>query len=121
MKHKLGNITYNFNNTLIIKPQLTSRKGINNNNFFKSKNPIIVNIRERNNSINTRKKKSKSKIIFNSILSSNNSQDNYSTLSDKRYKNNKIEKILDSNDYNTLKKNLEIIKFEINKLNQKIT
>ena len=121
MKYKLGNITYNFNNTLIIKPQLTSRKGINNNNFFKSKNPIIVNIRERNNSINTRKKKSKSKIIFNSILSSNNSQENYSTLSDKRYKNNKIEKILDSIDYNTLKKNLEMIKFEINKLNQKIT
>ena len=119
MKLKLGNFKYNLNNDLIIKPQLTARQ--TKNNFLKSQNPIIVNVRKRNNSINTRKKKSKSKNIFNNILSSNNEQENYSALKDKRYNTSKIKKILDTNDYNTLKKNLEIIKFELNKLNQKIT
>ena len=118
MKLKLGNINHNINNDLIIKSQLTSRQA--KNNFFKLNNPIIVNKMERNNSLNTRKKKSKSKNIFNSFISSNNEQENYSTLNDKRYNKSKIKKLLDTNDYNTLKKNLEIIKFEINKLNQKI-
>ena len=119
MKLKLGNFIHKLKNDLIIKPQLTARS--TKNNFLKSQNHIIVNKRKRNNSINIRKKKSKSKNIFNSILLTNNEQENSSTLNSKRHNKSKIKKILDTNDYNTLKKNLELIKFELNKLNTKIT
>ena len=114
MKIKLGNFIHNLNNDLIINRQLTSRR--TKNNLVISQNPIIVNKMKKNNSINFKKKKSKSKNIFQSF----NEDENYSKINAKKYNKSEIKKLLDTNDYTTLKKNQEMIKFELNKLNKKI-
>ena len=114
MKIKLGNFIHNLNNDLIINQQLTSRR--TKNNLVISQNPIIVNKMKKNNSINSKKKKSKSKNIFQSF----NEDENYSKINAKKYNKSEIKKLLDTNDYTTLKKNQEMIKFELNKLNKKI-
>ena len=114
MKIKLGNFIHNLNNDLIINRQLTSRR--TKNNLVISQNPIIVNKMKKNNSINSKKKKSKSKNIFQSF----NEDENYSMINAKKYNKSEIKKLIDTNDYITLKKNFEMIKFELNKLNKKI-
>ena len=114
MKIKLGNFIHNLNNDLIINQQLTSSR--TKNNLVISQNPIIVNKMKKNNSINSKKKKSKSKNIFQSF----NEDENYSKINAKKYNKSEIKKLLDTNDYTTLKKNQEMIKFELNKLNKKI-
>ena len=114
MKIKLGNFIHNLNNDLIINRQLTSRR--TKNILVISQNPIIVNKMKKNNSINSKKKKSKSKNIFQSF----NEDENYSMINAKKYNKSEIKKLIDTNDYITLKKNFEMIKFELNKLNKKI-
>ena len=119
MKIKLGNvISNNLHINSVIKPKifLNQRK----KNLLISPKLISVSIRTNVNNINVRRKeRKKSKNIFHNMLS-NEDNKNYYTLNNENYNKNNLKKFLDTNDYNTLKKNLEVVKFELNILNKKI-
>ena len=111
-----------FNNTQsldsIIKPKsiLCHHK----RNLIISPRPIIVNKGKKFiNYMNTRKKNSQSKIILHNILFTKENDKNFS-LEKKSYNISKFRKLLDSNNYNLLKKNLEVVIFELNALNKTI-
>ena len=67
----------------------------------------------------TRKKNPQSKIILHNILFTKENDKNFS-LEKKSYNISKFRKLLDSNNYNLLKKNLEVVIFELNALNKTI-
>ena len=111
-----------FNNTQsldsIIKPKsiLCHHK----RNLIISPRPIIVNKGKKFiNYMNTRKKISQSKTILHNILFTKENDKNFS-LEKKSYNISKFRKLLDSNNYNLLKKNLEVVIFELNALNKTI-
>ena len=115
MRKKLE-IPNNLHINSVIIPKISSNQ--RNKNLLISPKPISVSIRRNINNINTRKKETKkSKNIFHNILYD---KENENTLKNENINKNKIKKFLDTNDYNILKKNLEVVKFELNILNKKI-
>ena len=120
MKKKKIFVPYNFNLDSIINPKLNEQKKLKKNLII-SPIPISINKNKLKKTINNQKKESLSnKLFFNlQINKPNKGYINDYSLREKSKEENSTES-LKGNDYNNLKKNLEVIKIEIQMRNKMI-
>ena len=119
MKKKKIFVPYNFNLDSIINPKIVPKKKIKNTMII-SPIPISISKNKFKQSINFQKKESlANKLFFNFALIKPNkdNENNFSTSKEKSKEENSNE-YLKANDFNSLKKNLEVIKIEIEMRNK---
>lgn len=113
MDEKQGGFSHNLNLYSIIKPKY--RENRSKNNVKVSSIPICINKKKFQNSMYIQKKMKSNKLFFNFSL--NKSNTNKSSLSKEKsvdFSND----LLKTNDLNTLKKNMEVLKIEIDMINK---
>ena len=114
MDEKNNGISHNLNLYSIIKPKYKENRSQNNAKV--SSIPICINKKKLQNSIQMQKNVKANKLFFNFSL--NKSSTNKSSLSKEKSVDDYSNDILKTNDLNTLKKNMEVLKIEINMINK---
>jgi len=114
MDEKQGGFSHNLNLYSIIKPKY--RENRSKNNVKVSSIPICINKKKFQNSMYIQKKMKSNKLFFNFSL--NKSNTNKSSLSKEKSVDDFSNDLLKTNDLNTLKKNMEVLKIEIDMINK---
>lgn len=114
MDEKQGGFSHNLNLYSIIKPKY--RENRSKNNVKVSSIPICINKKKFQNSMYIQKKMKSNKLFFNFSL--NKSNTNKSSLSKEKSVDDFSNDFLKTNDLNTLKKNMEVLKIEIDMINK---
>ena len=114
MDEKQGGFSHNLNLYSIIKPKY--RKNRSKNNVKVSSIQLCINKKKFQNSMYIQKKMKSNKLFFNFSL--NKSNTNKSSLSKEKSVDDFPNDLLKTNDLNTLKKNMEVLKIEIDMINK---
>ena len=114
MDEKKNGFSHNLNLYSIIKPKYKENRSKNNAKV--SSIPICINKKKLQNSMHMQKKVIANKLFFNFSL--NKSSTNKSSLSKEKSVDDYSNDLLKTNDLNTLKKNMEVLKIEINMINK---
>ena len=114
MDEKQGGFSHNLNLYSIIKPKYKENRS--KNNVKVSSIPICINKKKLQNSMFIQKKMKSNKLFFNFSL--NKSSTNKSSLSKEKSVDDFSNDLLKTNDLNTLKKNMEVLKIEIDMINK---
>ena len=114
MDEKKNGFSHNLNLYSIIKPKYKENRSKNNGKV--SSIPICINKKKLQNSMQMKKKVIANKLFFNFSL--NKSNTNKSSLSKEKSVDDYSNDLLKTNDLNILKKNMEVLKIEINMINK---
>jgi len=106
-----------FNLDSSIKPIITSRP--TKKTLFTTLFPLKVNKNKKLNYSKGKRKKLFCKNIIHDLLSNKENSINFS-VDDESYNHINLENLLESNNYDIFKKNLEVIKYELNLINKRI-